>query len=656
MPAATYHNPVFNHACPDPFVLKVRGAYWAYCSGIWHDGRCFGVLHSPDLVTWQDVGGALTPLPGDHPCYWAPEVSILNGRFYLYYSVGNETRMELRVGVADRPEGPFVDSGHRLTTEDFAIDAHVFTDDDGRRYLFYATDFLDHSHIGTGTVVDRLLDPFTLAGQPRPVTRARFDWQVYDPHRAEKGGVRWHTVEGSFVLKRKGRYYHMFSGGNWQNVTYGVGYAVTDDINTPDEWEQVCDGQHVLPILRTIPGQVVGPGHNSVVRGPDNRQLFCVYHRWADDASARVMCIDRLEWVGERLTVLGPSTSPQPAPLPPTIQGFGADGGGLGPDWETTGGEWRVEGGQAAQTSNAGSCSGRRPLPASSFTLELGVRALADPSGRGGYGLSLYTARGPALALTLLPGSREALVAWHGREGLTQETLTLPAEFEAGVDHLVRLTLDGGAATLSLDDIALRWQGWLDVQPTGLALRTLNMSAAFTSFELTVGWEDLFDHPAASVAALGWESIRRDGPWTLAAGELCYHGSGEGTLVKGLPLPAYELVVNACLDPTAAGSYGFYPAVASDGTGLCLRLVQAADGWALVVDGGGGARWPLPEFDPHVYQQFRFRKGNGRLVVQWEAQPLGEMAVSAEPTRVGLWARGKAAFEMVRVTAMPDDL
>jgi beta-xylosidase len=102
----------------------------------------------------------MDPLPGDATCYWAPEVVYDNGQFLLYYSVGNEERMRIRVAVADHPAGPFLDSGRTLTTEDFAIDAHVFEDDDGTRYLFYATDFLTHSHIGTGTVVDRMLDPF----------------------------------------------------------------------------------------------------------------------------------------------------------------------------------------------------------------------------------------------------------------------------------------------------------------------------------------------------------------------------------------------------------------------------------------------------------------------------------------------------------------
>jgi hypothetical protein len=144
--------------------------------------------------------------------------------------------------------------------------------------------------------------------------------------------VRWHTVEGSSVLHHKGRYYQMFSGGNWRSPGYGVSYAVSDAILAPGEWTQVADGMDVLPILRSE-GEVVGPGHNSVVLGPDNRQLFCVYHRWVADE--RVMAMDRLEWVGDRLTVLGPTTTEQPAPIRPSVSGFGSE-------WEYTNGGRRL--------------------------------------------------------------------------------------------------------------------------------------------------------------------------------------------------------------------------------------------------------------------------------------------------------------------------
>jgi beta-xylosidase len=356
--ARTWCNPVWPGSFPDPFVLEHQGEYWGYCTGVWQDGRCFGILHSPDLIHWEPRPGALAPLPGNHPCYWAPEVAYGHGRFYLYYSVGNEETMEIRVAVAGHPAGPFTDSGRRLTSEPFAIDPHVFTARDGSRWLFYAADFLDRPHIGTGTVRDRLLDPFTLAGAPQPVTLPRYDWQVYHPCRPEKGNVRWHTVEGPFVLERKGVLYQMFSGGNWQNPTYGVSYATSHDITAPGEWEQAADGERVLPILRTLrgpDGDVIGPGHNSVVRGPDGRQLYCVYHRWSpgldNHAGARVLCIDRLDWAGERMFILGPTTTPQRAPADAGAPGweelFEEDGDPTDRGWERTGdGKARVSGGR----------------------------------------------------------------------------------------------------------------------------------------------------------------------------------------------------------------------------------------------------------------------------------------------------------------------
>ncbi|MBK8129199.1 MAG: family 43 glycosylhydrolase [bacterium] len=96
----TYRNPIFGRNFPDPFVLKFCGEYWAYCTGPWTDGRIFGILRSRDLVSLAKVSGAMEPLPGSHPCYWAPEVTYDNGRFYLFYSVGDETNMHIRVAVS----------------------------------------------------------------------------------------------------------------------------------------------------------------------------------------------------------------------------------------------------------------------------------------------------------------------------------------------------------------------------------------------------------------------------------------------------------------------------------------------------------------------------------------------------------------------------
>ena len=79
----TYINPVYPHSFPDPFVLKFRGEYFAYCTGDAPDGNVFGILRSRDLVKWEYVGSAMEPLASRPPFYWAPEVIYDNGKFYF---------------------------------------------------------------------------------------------------------------------------------------------------------------------------------------------------------------------------------------------------------------------------------------------------------------------------------------------------------------------------------------------------------------------------------------------------------------------------------------------------------------------------------------------------------------------------------------------
>jgi GH43 family beta-xylosidase len=679
--AATYLNPVYGRDFPDPFILKHAGEYWAYSTGFWRDGRAFGVLHSRDLVHWRELEGALAPLPGDHPCYWAPEVTYENGRFLMYYSVGNEKLMHIRVAVAEHPAGPFTDSGHELTSAEFAIDPHVFVDADGTRWLFYATDFLTHTHIGTGTVRERLLDPFTLAGDPRPVTRARYDWQVYDPERREKGGVRWHTVEGPFVLRRKNLYYQMFSGGNWQNLTYGVSYAVSDRIEREDEWEQAADGARVLPILRTIPERVIGPGHNSVVRGPDNQQLFCVYHRW-DGEHGRVLSIDRLDWVGERMIVLGATTTPQPAPATPTFEGFsGEHENSLGEGWTCAGGSWSVREGEAQQASaESERASARCGTGAASFVLEVSLRAL-DAEEAGAFGVALLRDDESALQFLLDPKAGEARVEWHAEDGASERVrFALPADFAPRAFHALRVVVDDSYATIFLDERVVRWQGTFNATPDSAALVTTEGArAAFKGFALTNGWEELFTPTERTLAARGWQHDRAG--WRLqddllrfdapeASDEVNSEGdsdASDGSIMRGPLLESYELVVNVRLErehSRGGGCYGFYPAYAGGANAAehdpLITVERDATGgtWSLVrrnlKNAAQRESWPLPEsFDPFVMQQFRFRKQGGRLLIHWEATPLCELDTTTEATAIGLYARrAPVAYDMVRVTAL----
>ncbi|HWQ34657.1 MAG TPA: glycoside hydrolase family 43 protein [Blastocatellia bacterium] len=657
----TYLNPVHLSSCPDPFVLKHLNEYWCYSTGIRPDGRCFGVLHSRDLIHWREIGGALEPGEMIAPCWWAPEVWYENGAFLMYYSVGNEEQMQIRVARADHPAGPFTDCGVRLTSEEFAIDAHIFADDDGSRWMFYATDFLTHTHIGTGTVCDRMLDPFTLAGEPRPVTRARFDWQIYDPHRIEKGGVRWHTVEGPFVLKRKGRYYEMFSAGNWKNETYGVSFATTETIETDDEWAQAADGERVLPILRTIPGEVIGPGHNSVVRGPDNRQLYCIYHRWSPEVNERVLAIDPLDWAGERMFIAGPSSTPQPAPTGPSFADyFETDyAHGLGEHWWCSGGHWSARAGIATQEVPEGEAEAQCSLSAPYFIAELSLRMPDRPEAAGGAGVKLVSEQEPALYFTLVPQATQAVITAQSGGHWRHEALSLPSQFDFTAFHLLRVEVNARRVTITVDDTTLEWEGALDAPPTSVALFTRDARADFAGFALTQGWEDLFTGLQGSPAALNWQTTADDERWQVSEQQLWYIGPhGESSILTKGPLPEkYELVINAKLigEPKPGECYGFLPAMSAEGSSPLLTVERADKRWAVCYDTPTDRQlFPLPHgFDPFEYQQFRFRRAQNRLTIQHEMQTLGEIEVQGEAGLAGLYGyRVVAAFDLVRVTAL----
>ena len=309
-----FTNPVYDGYFADPFVLRHDGRYFAYgTNDAERSGKAFEILESDDLVHWRSIGRAIDAVDGlDARDHWAPEVAERDGRFYMYFSAGVEDREHrIRLAVADGPAGPFNYEGILLTPDEpFAIDANPFRDDDGQWYLYYAHDVLDGERVGTALAVDRMVDMETLAGEARTIVRASADWQLFKHDRQMYGHTYdWHTVEGAHVVKRLGRYWCLYSGGAWNGPTYGVSWAVADAplgpfVNAP------TDGP---ALLRTRPGLVLGPGHNSLVTTPDGTD-YIVYHAWDPAQTARRMYIDRLDWTPDGPTTAGPTITPQQIP------------------------------------------------------------------------------------------------------------------------------------------------------------------------------------------------------------------------------------------------------------------------------------------------------------------------------------------------------
>ena len=590
----------------------------------------------------------MQPMREGYSEYWAPEVTVWDGKFYMYYGAGDGVDMHIRVATCDTPAGPFTDAGRRLTSETFAIDPHVFYDDDGRRWLFYATDFLEHTHIGTGTVRDLMQSPFSLEGRPSPVTRAMYDWQLFDPQRMEKGGVRWHTVEGPAVRKYKGIYYEMFSGGNWQNSSYGVGYAFTGQIANNEEWTQVCDGDKVLPLLRTIPDGRIGPGHNCIVRGPDNRQLYCVYHQWNEQRDSRLMGVSRLEFIGPELCVLTGDDLHEPLPVfPDSVDGGHAPFAMLTP----VTGDWSVNNGSIQQSMHSGRATGIvDPDIASGVLAEVWIRA-TNPNGGGVFGLTLSDSESALLDVRLhaRDGRLEVLNSVHRAPAI--ETSTGSCALNA-YRHF-QLTVSAKSVHIQIDE-GPELHTLLRRPPSSIALMTDGTSADFAGLTLSRGWEDRFEESDVSVADLGW--IGDESIWSIERNAL--HGTAEavGALFKRVPDSGYEFVVNARVEGSSRTSrYGFYPAAAEASEGPLLEVRNIGGEWFLVLAVPGGEEHPitaLGPFRPFEFEQFRFRIRDSRMTVARRGQTLLQMKLDSTSTRVGVRASGAVAFDMIRVSSI----
>jgi arabinan endo-1,5-alpha-L-arabinosidase len=120
-------------------------------SGIWYST-------SRDLVTWQGGPGPVFPvvpawiktkIPGFGGEFWAPDVTTMNGYYYLYYSVSTFGSSSSAIGVArsrSLKNPAWEDLG--MVVESFggsgeinAIDPALLRDQDGKVYLSYGSFF-----------------------------------------------------------------------------------------------------------------------------------------------------------------------------------------------------------------------------------------------------------------------------------------------------------------------------------------------------------------------------------------------------------------------------------------------------------------------------------------------------------------------------------
>jgi len=277
--ALVMKSPVLPGLYADPNIAVFGDTFYLYPTTDGFDGWSgtqFHAFSSKDLVHWTDHGVILDLGPdvtwADNSA-WAPTIAERNGKYYFYFSGGmatGDTGKHLGVAVSDSPAGPFTDAlGAPLvaagTYGGQMIDSAVFTDDDGQSYLYW----------GNGYSYQVPLNDDMVSFDATKV-------KTYKPTNYN---------EGSFVIKRGGTYYFMWSENDTRSADYRVAYATGTSPTGP--WSD-----RVGVILAKDAGLGInGTGHHSVVRVPGSDDWYIAYHRFAmpgGDGMHRETTIDRM--------------------------------------------------------------------------------------------------------------------------------------------------------------------------------------------------------------------------------------------------------------------------------------------------------------------------------------------------------------------------
>jgi beta-xylosidase len=287
-------NPLFPGWYADPEAVVFGDEYWIFptYSDEFRKQLHLDAFSSRDLVQWRKHDRILdtTIIGWARLALWAPSAVEKDGRYYLFFSANDVQHPASRywdpakfdthfggigVAVADAPGGPYRDLlGQPLIStfhhEAQPIDPFVYRDDDGTFLLFYG---------GWGRCnVGRLNADFT-------------GFEPWDDGQLFREITPEGYVEGPFVFRRDGKYYFMWSEGNWTDGSYQVAYGMSDQVTGPY--------QRIGVVLSSDPAIATGAGHHSAIRVPGTDEWFMVYHRRPIPNLSphhRVTCIDRMEF------------------------------------------------------------------------------------------------------------------------------------------------------------------------------------------------------------------------------------------------------------------------------------------------------------------------------------------------------------------------
>jgi len=317
----------------DPVMIRQGDTYYAFGTG-----NGISALSSKDLKTWTPLSPVFETPPawgaqvvaGFRGGLWAPDISLHNGLYYMYYSLSAFGRNTSAIGVATSPTMDRTAANYGWTDRGMvvqsvpgrdmwnAIDPQLFVDAEGKGWLVFGS-------FWGGIKLARLNDNLTELAQPQEwytIAARERDWRLDERDAGDAANPELgydsdfqnsvitsntrnsldSSIEGSFMF-RHGDYYYLFAA--WDrccrgvNSTYKVVVGRSKDIAGPyyDRENQRMDhggGSMVILDLLTSP-RWAAAGHESAYNF-DGTDYLVVHAYDRNDNGRSKLVIRPIEW------------------------------------------------------------------------------------------------------------------------------------------------------------------------------------------------------------------------------------------------------------------------------------------------------------------------------------------------------------------------
>ncbi|MCD0443350.1 family 43 glycosylhydrolase [Glycomyces sp. A-F 0318] len=294
-PGPSFTNPAVDvpHSA-DPTLVQHNGFYY-YVATTWSSQVVMrksptiaGLNTAPEHVVVSTGGSTM----------WAPHLELVDGRWYLYYSVeqsGGPRRTHVAQSSGSDPLGPYTVRGilDLMPNQGWAIDAAPLRLD-GDLYMTFSAFHADGLQ---SLYIAPMSNPWTAAAHGTRISAPTLSWET------QNGAVN----EGSFALQRNGRTFLTYSASHCQGPNYKIG---TLEYTGGDPLQMGSWTKHSSPLFqRNDAAGVYGPGHHSFFTSPDGTETWIAYH--ANDSASdgcgttRTTRVQRISWNADGTPDLG---------------------------------------------------------------------------------------------------------------------------------------------------------------------------------------------------------------------------------------------------------------------------------------------------------------------------------------------------------------